>query len=73
MHKIIRFGNLNGMILPKSCLQRLGEYSGDLLALTEAPGGHRLTRYDPIEGIQRIHAADTRPAGFPAGLSFTLR
>jgi hypothetical protein len=58
MHKVIRFGNSSGIILPKSCLQRLAVHTGDLLALTEAPGGYRLTRYDPIVDIQLIHAAD---------------
>lgn len=45
--KIIQIGNSLGVTLPKEALSALKVEKGDMLVLTEAPDGFRLTPYDP--------------------------
>ena len=45
--KIIQIGNSLGVTLPKEALAALKVEKGDVLMLTEAPDGFRLTPYDP--------------------------
>jgi putative addiction module antidote len=45
--KITTVGASAGIILNKEVMARLRVKRGDLLFLTEAPGGFRLTPYDP--------------------------
>jgi len=45
--KITTVGASSGIILNKEVMARLRVKKGDLLFLTEAPGGYRLTPYDP--------------------------
>jgi putative addiction module antidote len=45
--KLKRIGNSVGVIIPKDVLARMNLDEGDSLFLTEAPGGYRLTPYEP--------------------------
>ncbi|MGA2369458.1 MAG: AbrB/MazE/SpoVT family DNA-binding domain-containing protein [Candidatus Korobacteraceae bacterium] len=45
--KITTVGASAGIILNKEVMARLGVKKGDSLFLTEAPGGYRVTPYDP--------------------------
>ena len=45
--KLTQIGNSVGVILPKEVLARLKLEKGDLLHVTETPGGISLTPYDP--------------------------
>ncbi len=45
--KITTVGASAGVILNKEVMARLRVKKGDSLYLTEAPGGYRLTPYDP--------------------------
>ena len=45
--KLRKFGNSVGFILPKEELAFMDLKEGDILHLTHAPGGARLTAYDP--------------------------
>jgi putative addiction module antidote len=45
--KITTVGASAGIILTKDVMARLNVKKGDSLYLTEAPGGYRLTPYDP--------------------------
>lgn len=45
--KITRIGNSAGIVLPKDVLARLRVGPGDVVHLTEAPDGVRLTAHDP--------------------------
>ncbi len=45
--KITTVGASAGVILNKEVMSRLRVKKGDLLYLTEAPGGYRLTPYNP--------------------------
>ena len=45
--KVTTIGSSAGIILPKEVLSRLRVAKGDSLFLTEAPGGFRITSYDP--------------------------
>ena len=45
--KITTVGASAGVILNKEIMARLKVKKGDLLYLTEAPGGYRLTPYNP--------------------------
>jgi putative addiction module antidote len=45
--KLTAIGNSAGVILPKEVLTRLKLDKGDVVYLTEAPDGYRLTPYDP--------------------------
>jgi putative addiction module antidote len=42
-----KVGNALGITLPVQAAQALHVKEGDQLCLTEAPGGFRITRYDP--------------------------
>ena len=45
--KLTQIGNSVGVILPKEALAKLGVAKGDVLYLTDAPGGDmRLSTYD---------------------------
>ena len=45
--KVTQIGNSIGVVLPKEAAARLKVEKGDMLYLTEAPDGYRLTPYDP--------------------------
>lgn len=45
--KLTQIGNSVGVILPKEVLARLKLEKGDLLHVTDTPGGISLTPYDP--------------------------
>ncbi len=45
--KLNRIGNSVGVILPKEVLAKLRVQEGDMLYLTEAPDGYRVTPHDP--------------------------
>lgn len=45
--KITKIGNSAGVILPKELLARLRAGIGDLLFVSEAPDGVRLSAHDP--------------------------
>jgi putative addiction module antidote len=45
--KIIQIGNSLGVTLPKEMLAALASEKGDVLTVTQAPDGFRLTAYDP--------------------------
>ena len=45
--KLKTVGNSTGVVLPREVLARLKAKAGDMIALTAAPDGFRLTRYDP--------------------------
>jgi putative addiction module antidote len=45
--KVTQIGNSLGVILPKEALATLKVEKGDTLFLSEAPGGFRITPYDP--------------------------
>jgi putative addiction module antidote len=45
--KVRRVGNSLGVTLPARAAQTLHVKEGDTLYLTEAPGGFRITPYDP--------------------------
>ncbi len=44
--KLTQIGNSVGVILPKEVLARLKVEKGDVLYLTEAPDGYRITPYE---------------------------
>ena len=57
--KLTAIGNSTGVVLPKEVLTRLKLDKGDVVYLTEAPDGYRLTPYDPeferqMEAARRI-------------------
>jgi putative addiction module antidote len=45
--KVSKLGNSLGVTLPKEAAAALNVRAGDVLYLTEAPGGYRVTPYDP--------------------------
>jgi putative addiction module antidote len=45
--KVTTVGSSSGFILNKEAMARLGLKKGDTVFFTEAPGGYRLTPYDP--------------------------
>ena len=45
--KVRKIGNSEGVTLPREVLAAMHVRQGDTLYLTEAPGGFRLTPYDP--------------------------
>lgn len=45
--KLTQIGNSLGFILPKEAQAKLKVEKGDVLHLTEAPDGYRITPYDP--------------------------
>lgn len=56
--KVTRVGNSLGVILPKEAAQHLNVEAGDQLFLTPAPGGYRITPYDPEFEAQMEIAKD---------------
>ncbi|MDY7097968.1 MAG: AbrB/MazE/SpoVT family DNA-binding domain-containing protein [Pseudomonadota bacterium] len=61
--KVTKIGNSAGVILPKEVLARLRVGPGDVLYVTEAPDGIRLTATDPsfaekMEVAERIMRED---------------
>jgi len=57
--KIIQIGNSLGITLPKEALSALNADKGDVLTLTPAPDGFRITAYDSekerqIELVRKI-------------------
>jgi putative addiction module antidote len=45
--KITQIGNSLGLVLPKEAISRLKVEKGDVVYLTEAADGYRITPYDP--------------------------
>jgi putative addiction module antidote len=45
--KVTTIGKSMGIVLPKEVLERLHIERGDMLYITETPGGVQLTPYDP--------------------------
>ncbi len=45
--KLTQIGNSVGFVLPKEAITQLKVEKGDIVYLTEAPDGYRLTPYDP--------------------------
>jgi putative addiction module antidote len=45
--KLRKIGNSVGLVFPKEELARLRAGAGDIVHITEAPGGVRITNYDP--------------------------
>lgn len=45
--KLRKIGNSVGAILPQEALTRMHLAEGDTIFLTEAPGGYRVTPYEP--------------------------
>ena len=45
--KVRRVGNSLGVVLPREALARLSVDNGDLLYITDAPDGFRITAADP--------------------------
>ncbi len=45
--KVTQIGNSLGVVLPKEAASRLNVSKGDVLYLTEATDGYRVTPYDP--------------------------
>ncbi len=45
--KLTQVGNSLGFVLPKEAASRLKVEKGDVVFLTEAPDGYRITPYDP--------------------------
>jgi putative addiction module antidote len=56
--KVVKIGNSLGLILPKGILARLNVSAGDSLFLIDAPGGYRMTPYDPAFEEQMSIAMD---------------
>ncbi len=57
--KLTQVGNSLGFVLPKEAAARLKVEKGDVVFLTEAPDGYRITPYDPafeqqMESAERI-------------------
>ncbi len=57
--KITSVGSSSGIILTKEAMARLRVQKGDILYLTEAPGGgYRVTPHDPDFARQMAHAEE---------------
>jgi putative addiction module antidote len=56
--KVVKIGNSHGLILSKDVLARMNVSLGDSVFLVEAPGGYRLTPYDPEFEEQMAIAKD---------------
>jgi putative addiction module antidote len=57
--KLTKIGNSVGAVFPKEVLARMHLHAGDVVYLTEAPDGLRVTPYDPnfarqMENAERI-------------------
>ena len=55
--KLKQIGNSVGFVLPKEAASRLKVEKGDVVYLTEAPDGYRLSPYDPAFAAQ-VSAAE---------------
>jgi putative addiction module antidote len=56
--KVTKVGNSAGVVLPKDTLASMHLEIGDTVYLTEAPGGYRITPYEP--GFEEQMAAARR-------------
>lgn len=61
--KLTTVGSSTGLILPKEAMARMNLKKGDVVYLTEAPDGYRLTPFDPefereMELAERIMRED---------------
>jgi putative addiction module antidote len=45
--KVTKVGNSTGLVLPKEAVARLQVEPGDVVYLTEAPDGYRITPHNP--------------------------
>ena len=54
--KLTPIGNSVGIVLPREALARLQLAKGDVVYLTEAPDGYRLTPFDPAFEEQMVAA-----------------
>jgi putative addiction module antidote len=54
--KLTQIGNSVGVVLPKEALAQLKLQKGDTVFLTDAPGGFRLTSFDPAFEAQMTAA-----------------
>jgi len=45
--KLVQIGNSVGFVLPKEAASKLKVEKGDVVFLTEAPDGYRISPYDP--------------------------
>jgi putative addiction module antidote len=45
--KVRKVGNSLGLVIPSEAAKALRVEEGDVIYLTEAPGGYRITPYDP--------------------------
>jgi putative addiction module antidote len=54
--KLTQIGNSVGFVLPKEAAARLNVEKGDIVYLTEAPDGYRLSPYDPAFETQMLAA-----------------
>lgn len=54
--KLRKIGNSVGAILPQEALARMHLAEGDTIFLTEAPGGYRVTPYEPEFEQQMMRA-----------------
>ena len=45
--KLMQIGNSVGFVLPKEAVARLNVEKGDVIYLTDAADGYRITPYDP--------------------------
>ena len=45
--KLVQIGNSLGFVLPKEAASKLKVEKGDVVFLTEAPDGYRISPYDP--------------------------
>ena len=56
--KLTKVGNSVGAVIPKDVLARMNVDAGDVLYLTEAPDGVRITPYNP-RFARQMNAAET--------------
>ena len=56
--KVCKLGDSLGVVLPEEVVHRLQISDGELLFLTEAPDGYRLTSYDPAFENKTAKAED---------------
>ncbi len=56
--KLTQIGNSVGVILPKEILARLKVEKGDMLHVTDTPGGIALTPHDPVFEAQMSAARE---------------
>jgi putative addiction module antidote len=56
--KLTQIGNSVGVILPKEVLSRLRVEKGDVIYVTESPGGYRITPHSAEFEVQMKAARD---------------